>query len=162
MIPELQRPTQRHNTQNSENVAAGVEPGPSAKIGIEIKCQFAFGKKLEEKYFDEEFVSEEEINGVLFLYGDGKVNPIFFEEDSDNLDEGPKFDDDGCDFVEDKVVSGDDGFIIEVVSYKDPQVLKVVVGGTIVNKSSVKDFSTINSLLLAFQMMRSSLSLKIK
>ncbi|KAK9096247.1 hypothetical protein Sjap_021744 [Stephania japonica] len=80
---------------------------------MQLRMKFAFGEKPKEEYFDEEeFVLEEEIDGVIFLYGDGKVNSIFFKEDYDNLDEGSKFDDDGHDFAVDKVVFGDDGFVI--------------------------------------------------
>ncbi|KAK9158331.1 hypothetical protein Scep_004905 [Stephania cephalantha] len=49
---------------------------------------------------DDEFVFEKEEDGVLFLYGEGEVDLIFFKEDSDILDEASKFDDDdGHDFV---------------------------------------------------------------
>ncbi|KAK9157409.1 hypothetical protein Scep_003983 [Stephania cephalantha] len=63
---------------------------------------------------------------------------------------GLKFDDDGCDFVEDKVVFGDDGFVIEVVSRKYPQELEVAVGDTVVNKSFVKDFSNYQNFIVSF------------
>ncbi|KAK9126278.1 hypothetical protein Scep_015124 [Stephania cephalantha] len=52
--------------------------------------------------------------------------------------------------MEDKIVFGDDGFVIEVVSFKNPQVLEVVVGDTIVNKSSVKDFSNYQNFVVNF------------
>ncbi|KAK9151171.1 hypothetical protein Syun_009480 [Stephania yunnanensis] len=53
-------------------------------------------------------------NRVLFLYADDEVDPIFFEEDFDNFDEAPKFDGDGHDFVENKLVFGDNDFVIKV------------------------------------------------
>ncbi|KAK9107631.1 hypothetical protein Syun_023642 [Stephania yunnanensis] len=115
---------------------------------MQLRVEFALDENPEEEYSDEEkFVYEEEIDGVLFLYGDAKVDPIFFEDDSDNLNERPKFDDDGRDFVEDKVVFGKDDFVIEVVSQKNSQVLEVVVGDMIVNKSYVKDFSDLSELI---------------
>ncbi|KAK9156187.1 hypothetical protein Sjap_003667 [Stephania japonica] len=84
------------------------------------EVEFGFGeeRELEYSYSDEEeFVSEEEIDGVLFLYGDARrIDPIFFEEDFENFDEEPKFDSDGYDFVEDKLIFGEDGLVIEVVS----------------------------------------------
>ncbi|KAK9091398.1 hypothetical protein Sjap_024575 [Stephania japonica] len=107
----------------------------------------------------EEFVSEEEIDGVPFLYGDARrIDPIFFEEDFDNFDEEPKFDNDGYDFVGDKIAFGEDGlkflkiaFVIEVVSLvKIPQVLEEVVGDTGVNKSFVRDFSNYHNFVVIF------------
>ncbi|KAK9163335.1 hypothetical protein Syun_004237 [Stephania yunnanensis] len=95
---------------------------------MQLRMEFAFGEKLKEEYSDEEeFVSDEEIDGFLFLYSNDKVHLIFFEEDFDNLDEGPKFDNDGCYFMEDKVVFVDGDSVIEVVSHKNLQVLEVVV-----------------------------------
>ncbi|KAK9100180.1 hypothetical protein Scep_023610 [Stephania cephalantha] len=94
---------------------------------MQLMAEFSFGENPEEEYSNEdEFVYEEEIDS-LFLYGDSKVDPIFFDEDFDNLDKGPKFDDDGPDFVEDKVVFGDDDFVIEVVSHKNPQAAELEV-----------------------------------
>ncbi|KAK9102425.1 hypothetical protein Sjap_019679 [Stephania japonica] len=57
----------------------------------------AFGDDPKENLsFDrEKFVSEKGEDMVMFLCGDGEVDPIFFNEDFDKLDEGPKFDDDG-------------------------------------------------------------------
>ncbi|KAK9115970.1 hypothetical protein Sjap_014917 [Stephania japonica] len=73
---------------------------------MQLRVEFAFGEKLEEKYFDEEeLVSEEEIVGVLFLFGDiRQIDLIFFDEESKIFDNAPKFDSDGYDFVEDKIV----------------------------------------------------------
>ncbi|KAK9119278.1 hypothetical protein Scep_017371 [Stephania cephalantha] len=89
---------------------------------MQLRVKFAFDENPEEEYSDEEeFVSEEEIN---------------------------EFDDDGRDFVGDKVVFGEDDFVIEVVSHKNPQVLEVVVGDMIVNKSSVKNFSDYQKLFV--------------
>ncbi|KAK9122920.1 hypothetical protein Sjap_012522 [Stephania japonica] len=87
----------------------------------------------------EEFVSDEEIDGVLFLYGDTqRVDPFFFEEDFENFDEEPKFDNDVYDFMEDKLVFGDDGLIIEVISlFGVPQVLEEVVRDVGVNNDSL-------------------------
>ncbi|KAK9085349.1 hypothetical protein Sjap_025760 [Stephania japonica] len=87
---------------------------------MQLRVEFGFGeeRELEYSYSDEEeFVSEEEIDGVLFLYGDTqRIDPIFFEEDFKNFDEEPKVDSDRYDFVEDKLVFGEEGLVIEVVS----------------------------------------------
>ncbi|KAK9146524.1 hypothetical protein Sjap_006427 [Stephania japonica] len=91
------------------------------KVTMQLRVKFACCEEPEEQYSDEEeFVSEKKIDSFFFLYDDDKVDLIFFKEDSENLDKGPKFED-GHDFVEDKVVFGDDDFIIEVVSNKNPQ-----------------------------------------
>ncbi|KAK9153172.1 hypothetical protein Sjap_000652 [Stephania japonica] len=99
----------------------------------EVTDEVESDEELGKEYSDEElFVSEKE--GVLFLYGDGEVDLIFFEN-SDNFDEAPKFDDDGYDFVEDELVFRDDGFVIEVISHsKSPQMLEDVVGDAVVEK----------------------------
>ncbi|KAK9089027.1 hypothetical protein Scep_028109 [Stephania cephalantha] len=95
-----------------------------------------FGDEPEEEYSDEEkLIYEKEEDEVLFLYGDGEVDLIFFEEDSDNFDEEPKFNGVGCEFVEDKLVFGDDNIVIEVISHsKSPGILEKVVGDAIVEK----------------------------
>ncbi|KAK9121717.1 hypothetical protein Syun_019334 [Stephania yunnanensis] len=71
---------------------------------------------------DNEFVAYKEEDEVLFLYGDGEVDMIFIEEDSDNVDVAPKFDGNWHDFVEDKLVFGlvfgDEGFVIEVMLHQ--------------------------------------------
>ncbi|KAK9121253.1 hypothetical protein Syun_018870 [Stephania yunnanensis] len=69
-------------------------------------------------------LSEKEEYVVLFLYDDGKVDPIFFEEDFDNFDDELNFDGDGQDFVEDKLVFGDDGFVIEPLPL--PSILRAI------------------------------------
>ncbi|KAK9157809.1 hypothetical protein Scep_004383 [Stephania cephalantha] len=118
---------------------------------MQLRVEFAFGEQSKEEYSEnEEFVFEKEEEGVLFLYGDGEIDQIFFTENSNNLDEGPKFDDDMHNFIEDKVVFGDDGFVIKVVSHKNPQVLEVVVGNTIVNKSYVKDITNYHNFVVNF------------
>ncbi|KAK9146566.1 hypothetical protein Sjap_006469 [Stephania japonica] len=110
---------------------------------MQLRVEFGFSeeRKVEYSYsYEEEFVFEEEIDGVLFLYGDARrINPIFFEEDSDNFDEEPKFDSDGYDFVEDKLVFGEDGLVIEVVSslVEVPQVLEKEVHDLIINNDSL-------------------------
>ncbi|KAK9137698.1 hypothetical protein Sjap_008292 [Stephania japonica] len=109
---------------------------------MQLRVEFGFGeeRELEYSYSDEEeFVFEEEIDVVLFLYGDvRRIDPIFFEEDFENFDEEPKFDSDGYDFVEDKLVFGEDGFVIEVVSlFEVSQVLEEVVRDVEVNNDSL-------------------------
>ncbi|KAK9084011.1 hypothetical protein Scep_030482 [Stephania cephalantha] len=90
---------------------------------MQLRVEFVFGVESKEDHFDEkEFESEKEEDVILFLCGDDEVDLIFFYEDFHNLDEGQKFDDDGRDFMEDKAVFGDDGFVIEVVSQINPQV----------------------------------------
>ncbi|KAK9137705.1 hypothetical protein Sjap_008299 [Stephania japonica] len=106
------------------------------------QVEFGFGeeRELEYSYSDEEeFVSEEEIDVVLFLYGDARrIDPIFFEEDFENFDEEPKFDTDGYDFVEDKLVFGEDSLVIEVVSlFEVSQELEEVVRNVDVNNDSL-------------------------
>ncbi|KAK9085390.1 hypothetical protein Sjap_025801 [Stephania japonica] len=106
------------------------------------RVEFGFGeeRELEYSYSDEEeFVSEEEIDGILFLYGDARrIDPIFFEEDFENFDEEPKFESDGYDFVEDKLIFGEDGLVIEVVSlFEVPQELEEVVRDVDVNNDSL-------------------------
>ncbi|KAK9155400.1 hypothetical protein Sjap_002880 [Stephania japonica] len=65
-------------------------------------------------------------------------DPIFFEEDFENFDEEPKFDSDGYDFVEDKLVFGDDSLVIEVVLlFEVPQELEEVVCDVDVNNDSL-------------------------
>ncbi|KAK9122956.1 hypothetical protein Sjap_012558 [Stephania japonica] len=120
---------------------------------MQLRMEFAFGEKLKEEYSNEkEFASEEEIDGDIFLYGYAwRIDPIFFVEESKNFDEEPKFVSDGYDFVENKIVFGEDGFVIEVVSkFKVPQVLEGVVGDTHVNKSFVKDFSNYHNFVVSF------------
>ncbi|KAK9116737.1 hypothetical protein Sjap_015684 [Stephania japonica] len=79
-----------------------------------------------------------------------RIDPIFFEEESKNFDEAPKFDSDGYNFVEDKIVFGEDDFVIEVVSlFKVPQVFEEVVGDTSVNKSFVNDFSNYQNYVVS-------------
>ncbi|KAK9103146.1 hypothetical protein Sjap_020400 [Stephania japonica] len=73
----------------------------------------------------------------------------FSSRKTDNLDEGPKFDDDGCNLVEDKVVFGDDGFIIKVVSHNNPQMLGDMVGDVVVNKSSMNNFSNYQNFVVS-------------
>ncbi|KAK9157575.1 hypothetical protein Scep_004149 [Stephania cephalantha] len=80
---------------------------------------------------DDEFVAEKEEDGVIFLYGDDEVYPIFFEEDSDNFGETPKFDGDGCEFIEDKLVFEDDEVIFHSES---PRMLEEVLGNAVVEK----------------------------
>ncbi|KAK9109086.1 hypothetical protein Sjap_017146 [Stephania japonica] len=76
---------------------------------------------------------------------------IFFKEDFDNLDKGPKLNEDVYDFVEDKIVFGDDSFIMEVVSHKNPQVFEMVIDDTVVNKHSfMKDFSNYQNFVVSF------------
>ncbi|KAK9145026.1 hypothetical protein Sjap_004929 [Stephania japonica] len=109
---------------------------------MQLRVEFGFSeeRELEYSYSDEEeFVSEEEIDGVLFLYGDARrIDPIFFEEDFENFDEEPKFDSDGYGFVEDKLVFGEDGLVIEVVSlFEVPQELEEVVRDVDVNNDSL-------------------------
>ncbi|KAK9166122.1 hypothetical protein Scep_001313 [Stephania cephalantha] len=66
-------------------------------------------------------------------------DPIFFKEDSNNFDEAPKFDGDGHDFVEDKLVIEDDDFVIKVISHsKSPQVLEEVVVDGVIDNYPVK------------------------
>ncbi|KAK9086677.1 hypothetical protein Syun_029071 [Stephania yunnanensis] len=120
-------------------------------VGVEDFGSQFNGAESKEDYFDEEeFESEKEEDMILFLCGDDEVDLIFFYEDFHNLDEGQKFDDDGRDFMEDKAVFGDDGFVIEVVSHINPQVLEVVVSNTVVNKSSMKDFSNNHNFVVSF------------
>ncbi|KAK9125532.1 hypothetical protein Scep_014378 [Stephania cephalantha] len=76
-----------------------------------------FELKVEYSSFENEFTAEREKDGVFFLYGDNEVNLIFFKEDSNNFDNAPKFDGDGHDFVENKLVFRDNGFVIEVISH---------------------------------------------
>ncbi|KAK9091604.1 hypothetical protein Sjap_024781 [Stephania japonica] len=109
---------------------------------MQLRVVFGFGeeRELEYSYSDEEeFVSEEEIDEILFPYGDTRrIDPIFFEEDFENFDEEPKFDSDGYDFVEDKLIFGEDGLIIEVVSlFEVPQELEEVVRDVDVNNDSL-------------------------
>ncbi|KAK9137804.1 hypothetical protein Sjap_008398 [Stephania japonica] len=109
---------------------------------MQLRVEFGFGeeRELEYSYSDEEeFVSEEEIDGVLFLYGDARrIDPIFFEEDFENFDEEPKFDSDGYEFVEDKLIFGEDGLVVEVVSlFEVPQELEEVVRDVDVNNDSL-------------------------
>ncbi|KAK9137772.1 hypothetical protein Sjap_008366 [Stephania japonica] len=109
---------------------------------MQLRVEFGFGeeRELEYSYSDkEEFVSEEEIDGVLFLYGDPRrIDPIFFKEESDNFDKVPKFDSDRHNFVEDKLVFGEDGLVIQVVSlFEVPQVLEEVVRDVSVNNDSL-------------------------
>ncbi|KAK9109320.1 hypothetical protein Sjap_017380 [Stephania japonica] len=109
---------------------------------MQLRVEFGFGeeRELEYSYSDEEeFVSEEEIDGILFLYGDARrIDQIFFEEDFENFDEEPKFDSDGYDFVEDKLIFGDDDLVIEVVSlFEVPQELEEVVRDVDVNNDSL-------------------------
>ncbi|KAK9090844.1 hypothetical protein Sjap_024021 [Stephania japonica] len=109
---------------------------------MQLRVEFGFSeeRELEYSYSDEEeFVSEEEIDGVLFLYGDARrIDPIFFEEDFENFDEEPKFDSDGYDFMEEKLVFGEDGLVIEVVSlFEVPQELEEVVRDVNVNNDSL-------------------------
>ncbi|KAK9125481.1 hypothetical protein Scep_014327 [Stephania cephalantha] len=83
---------------------------------MQLRVEFSFGEEPKKEYCDnEKLVSEKEEDGILFLCGDSEVDPIFFKEDSDDLDEGPKFDNDGRDFVEDKVVFEEGDFFIENV-----------------------------------------------
>ncbi|KAK9128552.1 hypothetical protein Syun_017349 [Stephania yunnanensis] len=71
---------------------------------MQLRVEFSFGEKPEKEYCDnEKLVSEKEVDGILLLRNDSKVDLIFFKEDSDDLDKGPKFDNDEHDFVEDKV-----------------------------------------------------------
>ncbi|KAK9160504.1 hypothetical protein Syun_006845 [Stephania yunnanensis] len=88
-----------------------------------------------EEYSNKEgfvFMKEDEF---LFLYGDDEVDSIFLDEDSNNIDEVAKFDSDGHDFLEDKLVFGDNGFVIEMIShFKSPRMLKEVVDDVIVKK----------------------------
>ncbi|KAK9155129.1 hypothetical protein Sjap_002609 [Stephania japonica] len=109
---------------------------------MQLRVEFGFGEERELEYSysnEEEFVSEEEIDGVLFLYGDARrIDPIFFEEDFENFDEEPKFDSDGYDFVEDKLIFGEDSLVIEVVSlFEVPQELEEVVRDVDVNNDSL-------------------------
>ncbi|KAK9146412.1 hypothetical protein Sjap_006315 [Stephania japonica] len=82
---------------------------------MQLKMEFGFGeeRELEYSYSDEEeFVSEEEIDE-------------------------PKFDSDGYDFVEDKLVFGEDGLVIEVVSlFEVPQELEEAVRDVDINNDS--------------------------
>ncbi|KAK9137703.1 hypothetical protein Sjap_008297 [Stephania japonica] len=109
---------------------------------MQLRVEFGFGeeRELEYSYSDEEeFVFEEEIDMVLFLYGDARrIDPIFFEEDFKNFDEEPKFDSDGYDFVEDKLVFGEDGLVIEVISlFEVSPELEEVVRDVDVNNDSL-------------------------
>ncbi|KAK9115969.1 hypothetical protein Sjap_014916 [Stephania japonica] len=106
----------------------GIRTLKAVRVIIQLKVEFVFDEKPEEEYSDE----EEFVSKVLFLYGDvRRIDPIFFEEESKNFNEAPKFDSDGYNFVEDKIVFGEVDFVIEVVSlFKVPQVLEEVVGDT--------------------------------
>ncbi|KAK9096253.1 hypothetical protein Sjap_021750 [Stephania japonica] len=67
-----------------------------------------------------------------------REDPIFFEEDFDNFGEEPKFDIDGYDFIEDKLVFGKDGLVIEVVSLLEvPQVREEVVHNVSIHNDSL-------------------------
>ncbi|KAK9145803.1 hypothetical protein Sjap_005706 [Stephania japonica] len=111
-------------------------------IDAPFMVEFGFGEEREVEYSysdDEEFISEEEIDGVIFVYSDAqRIDPIFFEEDFDNFNEEPKFGSDGYDFVEKNLVFGDAGLVIEVVSlFEVPQVLEEVVRDVGVNNDSL-------------------------
>ncbi|KAK9122697.1 hypothetical protein Sjap_012299 [Stephania japonica] len=121
---------------------------------MQLRVEFGFGeeRELEYSYSDEEeFVSEKEIDGILFLYGDARrIDPIFFEEDFENFDEEPKFDSDGYDFVEDKLIFGEDGLAIEVVSlFEVHQELEEVVRDVDVNNDSLGLFAKAKVLKFA-------------
>ncbi|KAK9123567.1 hypothetical protein Sjap_013169 [Stephania japonica] len=99
---------------------------------MQLKVEFAFGEKSEEEYSNEEEF-------------------IFFEEESVNFIEVPKFDSDEYKFVEDKIAFGDDSFVIEVVLlFEVPQVFEEVVDDTGINKSSLKDFSNYRIFVVHF------------
>ncbi|KAK9125033.1 hypothetical protein Scep_013879 [Stephania cephalantha] len=71
-----------------------------------------------------------------FVFLVGKVDMIFFEDDSDNLNETPKFDGNGHDFVEEKLFFGRNDFVIEVISHsKSPRMYEEVVGDVVVKKN---------------------------
>ncbi|KAK9162855.1 hypothetical protein Syun_003757 [Stephania yunnanensis] len=85
---------------------------------VEIERETKVMRKRKVRVVDEdEDEDEEKEDGVLFLYDDDEVDSIFFEDDSDNFDNAPKFDDDGHDFVDDKLVFGDNDFVVEVISH---------------------------------------------
>ncbi|KAK9128591.1 hypothetical protein Syun_017388 [Stephania yunnanensis] len=67
----------------------------------------------------------------------------------DNYDEVPKFDSDGHDFAEDKLVFADDGFVIEVISHsKSSRVLEEVVVDGVVNNYPVKKVMEIKLMFM--------------
>ncbi|KAK9100582.1 hypothetical protein Scep_024012 [Stephania cephalantha] len=89
-------------------------------------------------------ITREEVEiSIRTLQWNFEIDPIFFKEDFDNLDKGPKFNDDGHDFVEDKIGFGDEGFVIEV--YRDTKYDKGVVARVCTLKDTFRHNFTANT-----------------